>query len=284
MSLLLIDDQGEIWDGQSRKLRQSFGSPYSGGEFSDYAVANLGFVALNVYGGSCQVRLRPTVVSDRSSRTLQDWLNRTRNDRVVLTWLDGDWHNELLRAGPSCLRRIDELMSNAHRTMPNDFLSRKMTAEELPAGSPLREILENWPSLSVASGQRALMNLVEQSLGQRHLSVKKSNDRGKLVFHSFGEELFSDYETWRTCAVGAPMEEMPDRTYGKLVAPGYYDTMAENAPRVEEVDAMIRWPHNGRARLRYKRLIVPLHTEPATPLLIGGSILDHRIDLRFRRS
>ena len=62
MSLLLIDDQGEIWDGQSRKLRQSFGSPYSGGEFSDYAVANLGFVALNVYGGSCQVRPRCTAL------------------------------------------------------------------------------------------------------------------------------------------------------------------------------------------------------------------------------
>ena len=186
MSLLLIDDQGEIWDGQSRKLRQSFGSPYSGGEFSDYAVANLGFVALNVYGGSCQVRLRPTVVSDRSFRALHDWLNRTRNERVVLTWLDNEWQNELLRAGPSSLRRIEELMAGARRALPNDFLSRKLSAEELPKGSPLREILENWPSLSVASGQRGLMNWVEQALGPRHLSVKKSNDRGKLVFHSFG--------------------------------------------------------------------------------------------------
>ena len=113
--------------------------------------------------------------------------------------------------------------------------------------------------------------------------VKQGAGHDKLVFHSFGNELFSDYDTWRTCAVGAPIEEMPDRSYGRLVMPGYYDAMAENAPRVEEVDAIIRWPHYGRSRLRYQRLIVPVQAPGESPLLIGGSILDPRIDLRFGR-
>ena len=82
--------------------------------------------------------------------------------------------------------------------------------------------------------------LIEMSLGQRHLKVKPDTGPGKLVFHSFGADLFADYDTWRSCAVGAPIEEMPDRSYGRLVAPGYYEAMAENAPRVEEVDAIIR--------------------------------------------
>ncbi len=282
MSLLLIDDQGEVWDGQSRKLRQSFDSPYSGGEFSDYAVANLGFVALNIYGASCQIRLRPSVVSERAYRTLVGWLERSHNERVVLTHLDCNWSNELLRAGQSIQRRLDDLMAGAHRAKPNDFLSRRLTAEDLPAG-PLRDILENWPSLGVPAGQQALMHLVGLALGQRHLMVKQGTGHEKLVFHSFGAELFSDYDTWRSCAVGAPIEEMPDRSYGRQVSPGYYDAMAENAPRVEEVDAIIRWPRDGRSRLRYKRLIVPLAGPADSPLLIGGSILDSRIDLRFGR-
>ncbi len=282
MSLLLIDDQGEIWDGQSRKLRQSFDSPYSGGEFSDYAVANLGFVALNIYGASCQVRLRPSVVSERAYRSLVGWLERSRNERIVLTHLDNDWSNELLRTGPSIQRRLDDLMAGAHRAKPNDFLARRLTATDLPTG-PLRDILENWPTLGVPAGQPALMHLIELSLGQRHVTVKAGTGADKLVFHSFGAELFSNYETWRSCAVGAPIEEMPDRSYGRLVAPGYYDAMAENAPRVEEVDAIIRWPRDGRSRLRYKRLIVPLPGTGEQPLLIGGSILDPRIDLRFAR-
>ena len=150
MSLLLIDDQGEIWDGQSRKLRQSFDSPFSGGEFSDYAVANLGFVALNVYGASCQVRLRPAVVSDRTYRALQGWLERTRNERIVLTWLDSDWQNELQRAGPACQRRLEDLMASARRAMPNDFLSRLVLPEELSRNSPLVEIVRQWPKPVVA--------------------------------------------------------------------------------------------------------------------------------------
>ena len=113
--------------------------------------------------------------------------------------------------------------------------------------------------------------------------VKPEAGAGKLVFHSFGTDLFADYDTWRTCAVGAPMEEMPDRSYGRLVAPSYYETLAENAPRVEEVDAIIRWPRNGRSRLRYKRLIVPLKHQDGSPLLVGGSVLDHRVDLRIGR-
>ena len=68
MALLLIDDQGHLWDGASRTLRASFDSPYSGGEFSDYAVTNLGFVAANAYGGSCQIRLRPNFVTDAAHK------------------------------------------------------------------------------------------------------------------------------------------------------------------------------------------------------------------------
>lgn len=283
MSLLLIDDQGDVWDGQSRQLRQSFDSPYSGGEFSDYAVANLGFIALNVYGGSCQLRLRPELVSERTYRALLEWLAHSNNERIVLTWLGDSWANELLRTGPNCLRRLDELVSNAQRAKPNDFLSRRLTPAELPEGSPFREILENWAALGGPRGQPALMHLIQMSLGQRHLMVKPEAGAGKLVFHSFGTDLFADYDTWRTCAVGAPMEEMPDRSYGRLVAPSYYETLAENAPRVEEVDAIIRWPRNGRSRLRYKRLIVPLKHQDGSPLLVGGSVLDHRVDLRIGR-
>ena len=257
MSLLLIDDQGEIWDGQSRKLRQSFDSPYSGGEFSDYAVTNLGFVALNVYGGSCQVRLRPAVVADRTYRALQVWLDRTRNERIVLTWLDSDWQNELQRGGPACLRRIEDLMAGARRTMPDDYCARLLTVDELPAGSPIREIVSQWPSLSAPSGQRGLMHLLQVALGDRYVAVKQDATSGRIQFTEFGEGLFANYETWRMCAVGAPMEEQPDRQYGRWVAAAYRQAALENRPLIAEVDAIIRWPHAGRTRMRYKRLIVP---------------------------
>ena len=282
MSLLLVDDQGEVWDGQSRKLRHAFDSPYSGGEFSEYAVANLGFVALNTYGTSCQVRLRPATVSDRTFRSVCNWLHTSRSERVVLTWLDDDWTNELLRAGETITNRLEELITGAKRAKPSDFLSRRIDTPELGPHSPLGEIARQWPDLSAPSGQHALMHLLRAALGDRYIVVKKQADVGKLVYQEFGEGLFGYYETWRHCAVGAPMEEMPDRAYGKLAAQAYYETMENKTPRIERVDALMRWPHAGRARLRYQRVIVPVSDRSGATVLIGGSILDPRIDLRVR--
>ena len=280
MSLLLIDDQGEFWDGQSRKLRQAFDSPYSGGEFSDYAVANLGFVALNIYGASCQVRLRPTTISERTHRAVRDWLQRSRNERIVLTWLDDDWKNELLRAGPSSFQRLDELIAGATRAKPHDFLSRLLETEQIPADTPLGELVRQWPSISAQSGQHALMHLLNMALGNRYVVVKQDKADGRFLFDQFGDGLFSDYETWRSCAVGAPMEEQPDRQFGRWVASAYSEALEKNRPQIVDVDAIVRWPHAGRARMRYKRVIVPLPGTGPERMLLGGSLIENRIDLR----
>ena len=280
MSLLLIDDQGETWDGQSRKLRVAFDSPFSGGEFSSYAVANLGFVAINTYGPSCQIRLRPSLITENAQRAIKDWLVKTHVERVVLTWLDDDWSSELLRSAPAGLQRLEALISGCKQAKPHDFLSRQLGPKVLHPNSLLGELVRQWPALSVPSGQRALMDLLEKTLGNRYIISKPNPDAGKMLFHEFGEGLFGNYETWRMCAVGAPMEEQPDRNFGKWVAAAYLEAYRENRPMIADVDAIVRWPHAGRTRMRYKRIIVPLAGAGDIPMMLGGSLIENRIDLR----
>lgn len=280
MSLLLIDDQGEIWDGQSRRLREAFNSPYSGGEFAEYAVANLGFVALNVYGASCQVRFRPSIVADTTSRALMTWLGKSNNERLVLTWLDDDWSSELLRAGPTCVKRIEQLIAEKAHGKPIDFLTRLLTVDELHPGSPLGELVRNWSSLSTPSGHHALMRLLEITLGKRYAIVRQDASSGRMIFSELGDGLFSSYDTWRSCAIGAPMDEQPDRLYGRWVAAAYEQAFERNVPMISEVDAVVRWPHAGSSRMRYKRVIVPLAAASEARRLLGGSLLENRIDLR----
>ena len=140
----------------------------------------------------------------------------------------------------------------------------------------------HWPATREPSGQRALLAQLKAALGGRYVVFRQAEDNGRIVFHEFGPGLFSDYETWRTCAVGAPMEEQPDRAYGRWVASAYYDVMTMRQPRIEDVDAIVRWPNTGRARLRYKRIVVPLATDDplAPPMMLGGSLIDNRVDLR----
>jgi hypothetical protein len=280
MSLLLIDDQGEIWAGSSAALRRTFDSPYSGGDFVDYAVLNLGFVALNNFGSSCQVRIRPSMVTDGAYRALKMCLLKVKCERVVITAFDRDWSNELVRSGEVALNRLEQHLVKGRSPKARDFLVRPLTQSELPASTALGQLSRNWSELSRPSGQHELMRLLQVALGDRYVVVKTEPTNGKIVFHEFGQGLFSQYDTWRTCAVGAPVSEQPDRGYGRWIAETYGQAMSDQSIKVDQVDAIVRWPHAGRQRLRYKRLIVPVETQSAGKLLVGGSIIDNMVDLR----
>ena len=182
MSLLLIDDSGLEWPATSRKLREAFGSPYSGSEFVDYAIANLGFVGIDNYGASCQLRLRPSLVSEACWRGVSKWLRRARSERVVVSWLGSDWSYELILSKDVALRRVEDLITSATTARPDDFLSRPLGLDEISPLSALGQIVRNWETLSAPSGQSRLKHLVEATLGDRYVLIKKSSNDGRLIF------------------------------------------------------------------------------------------------------
>ncbi len=281
MALLLIDDQGHIWDGASRTLRASFDSPYSGGEFSDYAVTNLGFVAANAYGDSCQIRLRPSFVSQKTYESLLNWLNNSRIDRIVLSWLDKEWHHELLKSREIAATRVTDLREFTTRMQPHDFLAHRVTANQLPESTALGILLRYWDRLSEPGGQTSLMNLINKALGNRYVLVQEDPQSSKLVFREFGGGLFNHYGAWRSSGVGSPLDELPDRPYGRWIADAYHAALADHEPRIDDVDAIVEWPHVGRTRMRYRRIIVPFNNDAGEASILGGSIIDNRIDLRI---
>lgn len=280
LNLQLVDGQGEIWDGASRKLRLAYDSPYSGGEFSEYAVVNLGFIALNVYGPSAQIRMRPSFVSDRAFDTLYRWLLTKRFDRIVLTMLQKEWSNELIGSTTAALTRLDEIIEVAKRSLPDEFLSRELEARQILGDPILSMIADTWKhrdALHLAGVPPALQPI----LTNRYILLRRDETSARLVFKELGDGLFAPFETWRTCAVGAPVEELPDRKYGRWAAHAYHEVIASHAPKFEHVDAIVRWPSGGPSRMRYKRFILPLaDASSQQPLLLGGSFLDDRIDLR----
>jgi len=283
MSLLLIDDQGEIWRGDSRQLRIAFDSPYSGGEFVEYAVKNLGFVAINVFGASCQARLRPGFVSERATKALLDWLTRSRLERMVISTFIGDWQSQLVRVADAPAR-LSGLIDQASRAKPDDFLSSRLDLAAIANRPLLRDIVEAWPHIVGQYEYDALLALLRGIFEDRFVVVKMPAEAPHLLFHEVGNALlYSAYETWRSCAIGAPIEEQPDRHFGRWVASTYNAAASDIMPRIEAVDAIMRWPHAGRSRHRYKRVIFPFQVAGAPKFLVGGTIVDDAIDLRVVR-
>jgi hypothetical protein len=283
MSLLLIDDQGKLWNGSSRELRLAFDSPYSGGEFSHYAILNLGFVAINGYVNSFQIRLRPAVVSDRTVATLRQWLGTCDAARGVVSSFGVEWSSELIMGATAALARIEHLVAEGRRAKPQDYIARPVAPEVLTEMPAVARIVNDWDRLSQPSGQHVLMDLLKQAFGDRYIVVKKEPHQGSLVFAELGDGLFTKYETWRTCAVGAPVEEQPDRDYGRWVAGTYNEVIRSGKPSIEDIDAIVRWPHAGRTRLRYRRVLIPLRRENSE-MLLSASLMDNRIDLRIAKA
>jgi hypothetical protein len=278
MSLLMIDDQGELWRGDSRKLRIAFDSPYSGGEFCEYAIKNLGFVAINLYGLSCQVRLRPKFIGEKTHKSLIDWLRRGKMQRVVLSVFEKEWRDELVHS-KQIEGRLEALLPTSTPARPGDFLCKPMPVESLDARPKLRDVVASWPYLSKHHDAESLIRLLRSLMDERFVILTPSQSDGRLVFSQISDHIYKEYETWRSCAVGAPVEEQPDRKFGRWVANAYYDTAKDMTPRHDAVDVIMNLPSTGRSRLRYRRMIFPMPVT-GSRLLVGGSLFDAAIDLR----
>lgn len=280
MMQLLVDDEGKTWHSSSRTLRDAFDSPFSGGEFIEYSVKNLGFVAINGYGQSCEVRLRPGFVSDKAILALGKWLSDSHIQRVALTTFDKKWRHELI-AAVGVEERLNQLVMESAAAPALDYLARPLVAGVSTMLPDAQKILASWPFLMANYSTETLLQLARFALNDRYVVIKRSDNQEKLIFHEISDEIYKHYETWRCCAVGAPIEEQPDRAFGRWVAGTYYEVEPTNIARQDAVDAIMRLPHVARrSRLRYHRLIFPVPNGSSGPLLVGGSIVDHSIDLR----
>jgi hypothetical protein len=278
--MVLIDDQGEFWDGGSRQLRSAFDSPFSGGEFSAYAVRNLGFVAIDQFGSSCQLRLRPAMVSAKAVCALVDWLKMRSFSRVSAAWFTEDWSYEIFPSLKATLERLASVIEAAHTPSSSDFKTRVMGPSDVRHANALAALMERWQSLSGEGRFTELEWLIRQSLGRRYAFVERDDGSARLVFRELGSGIIDHNQMWRRSAIGQPISDLPDKSYGQWVDRCFESALASGAPCIEAVDAIVRWPHRGRSRLRYKRLIVPLAMSSGRPALLGGSIMDDSIDLR----
>ncbi|MFV0295053.1 MAG: hypothetical protein ACK5JT_02915 [Hyphomicrobiaceae bacterium] len=279
MSVLLIDDVGKFWNSDSRHLRQTFDSPFSVGEFVAYAVRNLGFIALNIYGRSCQLRFRPQHLTVQTVTSLLEWMIKSSFERLVFTTFDGDWSDKLLLPG-AAVSRLEQLLEQSRGGGPVDILSRVAGCEELKGRSELYDILVAWPHLVGTYDARTLIGLLNSVLNGRAAVVAKSADFKGIQIHELGGDLYREFDAWRTSAIGAPVEEQPIREMGQWVAKPYYSVLETQQSHLESVDAIVEHPAYGRIRRRFRRLILPLPSTSSRQLLIGGSFVDASVDLR----
>lgn len=253
MSLWLIDDHGEFWDQHSPALRARLSVSVAGEELRRFAVLNLGFIGLATSRTSIRVQLRPVLATQAALGTLYLWLHRHAPERIVLSWYDGRWRDEIVGWHHDGWRRITLLLEGpADRT--HGFSRLRIAPDQLANENPLRQVSEDARRLSSFVGNPA--QVLPASFSKRYILLSEDENR-ELRVCDFGNALMSRSPEWQSQARGRRIDDLPDWNYGRWIADAYREAGHRGQPLLEEVAAVIDWPRLGTLSHAYWRLIVP---------------------------
>ena len=282
MRSVVFDDQGELWDGQSRRLACDLNASIGGEDLIDYVVRNLGFIAAKDMGGSLRISLRPAVVSPIAFSALLYWLHDRNVERVLVSYCDREWSHEMLRSREEVIRKLMARVDFGQGAREGDFLQESLPIDTLPRLSPLREVLDAWRACGGRFDRERLAPVLERALNGRFVLVEAFPDRTAMIIKDVGSGLSKPAEYWLARSIGNRVEDQPDYDYGKWIAAYYRDVIARGEPNFGNVDAVINWPQQSRRSFRYQRLLVPFRGEKDSTLLMAASLVDPGINLRAK--
>lgn len=276
----VFDDNGGIWSSTSTEFSATFATHGSGLSSGEYAVKALGFVVVDQFGSTAQVRLAPATVSARALLDAMDWLKGQRYDRISIAYCEDVWRYDFASSIDDAAARITDKIGRSARAVLDPVIWRKTDRADIAQSPALMAMFREWREV-VGSG--VLVDPVQfahRHLQQRHVVARRRAANDAMVFDSIGTGFHYYGETWAQASLGQPLRSQPDPIYGAWVAESYDQAPYIGEPTVHDVDAVIR-PQKGRmARLRIRRVVLPLPGAGDEKLVIGGSFYDDAVDLR----
>ena len=265
---ILLDERGLRCDPRSLALRSRLHASVDDQDLEQFAILNLGFVAVVARAGRIRIRLRPAVAAPAALSALYLFLHEQPPHRLVVSWYDGCWRDEIVGWGESGWRRLTALLEAA-KLPKSGYARRRTSIDKLGSATPFRHLFED-PSRAVHS----VINpyLLPAPLKGRFVLLMEDGN-GELRVSDFGPTMMSRSNWWRQKARGHRIDDMPDWNYGRWVGDAYREARLTNQPLLEEVKAVINWPEVGTFSHSYWRLILPLR-QPRRPTRLLGVTVD----------
>jgi hypothetical protein len=278
----LFDDRGQTWEGGSLRLAEALESSIAGDELTNYAVRNLGYVAVSETETMARIRMRPSIVSPVAFSALLYWLHDRPKDRFVISFLESEWSHEVLGGRDDVIRRLLQRIEARSNEREGDFLQVPRPLHLLSGSSPLRAMLSIWSDSGGKYDRERLHPLLEKALDGRFVVAEAKEGRSELVIKDIGSGLRKPAQHWLSRSIGLRVEDQPDYAYGKWVAGSYRDVLRKREPDLGDVDAVIAFPQAARQSFRYRRLLLPFVGDGTSNIVLCTSLVDPDINLRVK--
>jgi hypothetical protein len=271
--LCYIDERGEVL--AASELKAHLRSGLNAKQLGAYAVLNLGYVALEEQATKLHVRLRPRAVSSVTLAALLYWLGDRGQDRTVVSHFESAWHHEVVGRA-SLLQRIADLVIDPRALRQGEFYRKRLQG----ADGALGWLVSSWRREAAAPFSERYREILNNGLAGRYMLIRRPQWSRRLEICDVGRGFLVYDDDWLANAIGRRFEDQPDHLYGRWAAEAYYEASSTGQAVVDDVDALIDRPKQGKARVQYRRIILPLTTGNGDQLLLCASLLDNSIVLR----
>lgn len=276
MSDWLVDDQGDVRRVCDPQLGEAWESLRCPEEFARYAVMNLGFARVATGTSGIRVSWRPTFTGQSTLAGMILWLRSQRAVRVLVSSLRDDWKMRICPSPTAAARLILEEFQTAECDREGFFQSRRRDLPSLPLGDNLGSLLKALSEKGFSCGIVELWDMLDLHADRRFILTEQEGDKGPLRVLTWG----SGYHRFKASLIsrmqGKSFENQPDKAYARWAAEGYKRVQSTREAVIEDVDASTWCPGQGRRRVRYTRLLAPLHIKDrglfvlSTAKLIGS--------------
>lgn len=275
----IIDDDGIVWSEGEPELLRRHNVHRHWPAFATFAVRNLGYLHASHAGDAFVIRLRPDTVSSAALIGAALLLGDLRPGRsAIALWQDGGWRYRLLGHWRNAINFVSGL-ERRPASVAARVKVRRCALEGMPARTPLSQLLQHWGSYRRVLDNAFWRDFAGNRLADRYVLLRPARDRGELLIEQLGAG-YPYSKSYRSMARGLRFVDQPDVWYARAISESYREAATSGMPVVDEIDAVIEWPHLGKTETRYRRLIVPLDDGAGNQLLLSTSMYDPSIRLR----
>ncbi len=267
---LMVDDEGESWPAGSPEFLKKLGDDSPNFDAVDFAVRNLGYIALRRHAESVRIICRPDYVSPVSLVGLLYVLVDLRPRRLALTLFSDTWHDEIVASVDDAMARIEAASLRSRVGFAKEPLD--FSAIDRSRRMRFHALLGAWRQCSGSIETLPTALLERADVADRSLTVKLIPDgRMSIVESGPGFSLYGP--SWHDTAVGRTLDEQPDQRYAAWIQDDYRRAIASGAPQFDYVDATVTVAPNRKRRLVYERLVLPWRGKAGERLASSFSVI-----------
>jgi hypothetical protein len=232
-------------------------------------------------GRMVRVEMRPALVKPATLIGLYYNLLDVRPERILLSCVttDGASHelfDDMAELAATIERSIDDEGMRRHRP-PYALSQRPLQQLGRPRHARLGQIVALWGARRGDLPDDLVPQLRRHGLSARIALLRNPAATGRLVYDHLGSGYsFFGHACLPLMLVGADVEMLPDRDFGGWVAESYYRCLAEGAPRLETISAVLRRTDGQKLWSYYDRVLLPWRASDGTRYVLGLSEVRRR--------